>query len=171
MKKYAEKDGYVCYLLEEADWEASKAISLAVCSDSGDEDVYEEDEISNDEFWKYGLKIEGQKFFCLMWDDTLIGTGSVDVEQSPSHISNVYILKAHRGNKFVQIIQEGCLRYLADEGYGAAIMEVSEENESAKKMAERSGFRYVHLKDGFHRYERSLDDFSPDLDEPTPPGM
>ena len=162
MKKYAERDGFACYLIEKSDWRVFKDIQLAI-QEEGEEDIgYEQEEIEDDSYWQQTLKFMSKIPFCLMKGDDVIGYGEVDIEDAnPPHITSGYVLNHYRGQRLIQILEMARFKYLADLGHEKVGRLIHRDNQRALSTVERGGFKFIERRVDYLYYERELNDLNP----------
>ncbi len=86
----------------------------------------------------------------------IIGFAGAWIVLDEAHITNIAVLKAHRGRGIGRALTEALLQYAANLGVVYATLEVRRSNEIAQKLYNSLGFEYVGLRKRY--YENNGED-------------
>ena len=73
-------------------------------------------------------------------DGEIVGFAGAWIILDESHITNIAVLKAHRGQKLGRRLTEGLLQYLSNLGAAYVTLEVRKSNEVAQNLYKSLGF-------------------------------
>lgn len=108
-----------------------------------------------DDFWttktlESELKNESSICFVMKNDSEIIGFACLWISVDDIHITNIAIKKSYRQNGFGGILLEHLIDYSKSTGKKELTLEVNENNEPAKKLYLKYGFKILGIRKKYY---------------------
>lgn len=117
--------------------------------------IYENLQTDFDEFWtpsilKEELENKNSSYFVLRKDETIVGFGGFWVSVDDVHLTNIVIKKGYRSAGLGSYLLEHIINEAKTTGKQSLTLEVNEENEPAKKLYLKYGFKILGIRKKYY---------------------